>query len=137
MTLTVKHVSPNFAAQFWPRVEKYLAEAHKYGSEDYTMEHIQMYVNLGTWVLLVAVDENDVIHGAGTVLFINYPTHRAAFFTTIGGRLISNEDTFSQLKVLLKSMGATTIQGAVRDSVARWLRKYSFKKRYSVVQTNI
>lgn len=137
MTLYVKHIEPTHCAQAWPLVEPFIAEAHKHGDGDYSMDQIQMYVNLGIWVLLVAIDENNIIHGAGTVSFLNYPTNRVAFFTTIGGRLISNQDTFSQLKVLLKSMGATTIQGAVRDSVARWLRKYSFKKRYTVVQTNI
>jgi hypothetical protein len=137
MTLAVKHIHTNYCAQTWPIVAPFIAEAHKYGGGDYSMDQIQMYVNLGNWVLLVAVDENNVVHGAGTVSFINYPTSRVAFFTTIGGRLISNQDTFNQLKTLLKSMGATKIQGAVRDSMARLLRRYSFVKRYTVVQSDI
>ena len=137
MTLTIKHVATNYCAQTWPLVESFIAEAHKHGGGDYSMDQIQMFVNLGTWVLLVAVDENNVIHGAGTVSFINYPTHRVAFFTTIGGKLIMNHDTFNQMKEIVKNMGATRIQGAVRDSVARLLRRYSFEKRYTIVQTDI
>jgi hypothetical protein len=137
MTLTIKHVSTNYCAQTWPLVENFIAEAHKHGGGDYSMDQIQMYVNLGSWVLLIAVDENNVIHGAGTVSFINYPTNRIAFFTTIGGRLISNQDTFNQLKVILRNMGATKIQGAVRESVERWLKRYGFAKRYTVVQSDI
>jgi len=137
MILSVKHIPLSHCAQAWPLVERYIAQAHNYGNEDYTLEQAQMYVNTGSWALFVALDEDGVIHGAGTVTFINDPLHRTAFFTTIGGRLISNEDTFSQLKVLLKNMGATRIQGAVRDSVARWLRRYGFNKQYTVVKTDI
>jgi hypothetical protein len=137
MKLNVKHVPTSHCAQAWPLVVDFIGQATNYDCEDYTLDQIRMHVNLGNWILLVAVDDNGVIHGAGTVCFINYPLSRVAFFTTIGGRLISNENTFSQLKVLLQSMGATKIQGAVRDSVARWLKQYGFKKRYTVVQTNI
>ena len=137
MTLTVKHVSTNYCAQTWPLVESFIVQAHKHGGGDYSMDQIQMYVNLGSWVLLVAVDENNVIHGAGTVSFINYPTHRVAFLTAVSGKLIVNQDTFNQTKEIVKGMGATRIQSAVRDSVARLLRRYSFAKRYTVVQSDI
>jgi hypothetical protein len=137
MKLTVQHIPTNYCAQAWPLVEGFIAQAHQHDPSDYSMEQIQMYVTMGMWVLLVAVDENSKVHGAGTVSFINYPTNRVAFFTTIGGKLISNQDTFEQLKALLKAMGATKIQGAVRESVERWLKRYGFAKRYSVVQSDI
>jgi len=137
MTLTIRHVATNYCAQTWPLVEHFIADAHAFGGDDYSMDQIQMYVNLGSWVLLVAVDENNVIHGAGTVSFMNYPTNRIAFLTAVGGKLIVDWDTLNQLKVILKGMGATRIQGAVRDSVARLLRRYSFEKRYTIVQTDI
>ena len=91
----------------------------------------------GQWVLLVAVDENKTIVGAGTVSFINYPLSRVAFFTAIGGRLITNEDTFEQLKALLKHRGATKIQGLVRPSMERFLEKFDFTAGNKLVEVTI
>jgi len=38
-----------------------------------------------------------------TVSFANYPKNRVAFITLIGGKLISNQDTFAQLMQHIKT----------------------------------
>jgi hypothetical protein len=137
MTLTVQHVPQQFVAQTWPLVEEHIASANKYGGDDYTLDQIKMYATQGQWVLLVATDEEKKVHGAATVSFLNYPNDRVAFVTSIGGKLISNDDTFEQLKVLLRSMGATKIQGAAREAIARLWKRYGFAERYVVVEVKI
>jgi hypothetical protein len=137
MMLTVQHVPQQFVAQTWPLVEEHIASANKYGGDDYTLDQIKMYATQGQWVLLVATDEEKNVHGAATVSFLNYPNDRVAFVTAIGGKLISNDDTFEQLKVLLRSMGATKIQGAARESIARLWKRYGFAERYVVVEVKI
>jgi hypothetical protein len=91
----------------------------------------------GQWVLLVAIDEEMKIHGAATVSFMNYPLHRVAFITCIGGKLISNQETFNQLKLLLKSHGATKIQGSGRESIVRLWKRYNFEPRNTLVEVLI
>ena len=137
MTLTVQHVPQQFVAQTWPLVEEHISSANKYGGDDYTLDQIKMYATQGQWVLLVATDKEKKIHGAATVSFLNYPNDRVAFVTSIGGKLISNDDTFEQLKVLLRGMGATKIQGAARESIARLWKRYGFAERYVVVEVKI
>ena len=137
MTLTVQHVPQQFVAQTWPLVEEHISSANKYGGDDYTLDQIKMYATQGQWVLLVATDEEKKVHGAATVSFLNYPNDRVAFVTSIGGKLISNDDTFEQLKVLLRGMGATKIQGAARESIARLWKRYGFAERYVVVEVKI
>ena len=137
MTLTVQHVPQQYAAQTWPLVEKHIASANKYGGDDYTLDQIKMYVMQGQWVLLVATDEESKVQGAATVSFLNYPNDRVAFVTAIGGKLISNDDTFEQLKTVLRNMGATKIQGAARESIARLWKRYGFAERYTVVEVKI
>ena len=137
MTLTVQHVPQQFAAQTWPLVETHIASANKYGGDDYTLDQIKMYVMQGQWVLLVATDEESKVQGAATVSFLNYPNDRVAFVTAIGGKLISNDDTFEQLKTVLRNMGATKIQGAARESIARLWKRYGFTERYTVVEVKI
>jgi hypothetical protein len=87
---------------------------------------------MGNWTLLVAVDDNSV-HGAATVDFYNRPNDRVAFLTAIGGRLISSPETFEQLKTLLRGLGATCIEGAARESIARLWSRYGFEEKYRIV----
>ena len=137
MKLVTQPVAINFTNQTWPLVEKYIVEAQKYSGDDYTLDQIKLYVNTGVWMLVVIVDEANVIHGAATVNFINYPNDRVAFVTYIGGKLISSQDTFTQFKNVLKASGATKIQGAAREAIARLWHRYGFEERYIIVETKI
>ena len=137
MKITVRPVDVNYIAQTWQLVEGYIADAQKHGGEDYTLDQIRMYLAMGTWLLVVATDEENNIHGAMTVSFINYPNDRIAFVTTTGGKTICSEETLEQLKELLKGLGATKIQAAGRASVVRMLGKLGFNERYMVVETKI
>jgi len=103
MSLTIHHVALQYVHQTWPLVESYIAEAQKYGGDDYTLDQIKVYVAQGQWILLVAADEEGKLHGAATVNFINMPNDRVALKTFIGGRLVSKRDTFAQVRNVLKS----------------------------------
>ena len=137
MTLTVRHVATHYISQTWPSVEKYIGAAQEHCGDDYTLDQIKLYLTSGQWVLLVATSEEGVIHGAATVSFINNPNDRVAFITFIGGKLISSQDTFAQLKSILKQFGATKIQGAAREAIARLWSRYGFKERYIIVETQL
>ena len=137
MTLALHHVALQHIHQTWPLIEKYIAEAQEYGGDDYTLDQIKMFVAQGQWVLVVAVDEENKIHGAATVNFSNYPNDRIAFITFIGGRLLANSEVLTQLKAILQQMGATKIQAAVRPSMAKLLSRTGFKERYIIVETKI
>jgi hypothetical protein len=137
MTLTISPVALQHVHQTWPLVEQYIVEAQKFGGDDYTLDQIKVYVAQGQWLLLVAVDEKSAIHGAMTVSFINYPNDRVAFVTSAGGKLIVNEDSLKQLKTIVRQMGATKIQAAVRPSMVRLLGRTGFYERYTTVETRI
>lgn len=143
MSLTIRHVDTNYVQQFWTMVEPYIVEAFAKGSDfpeetkDYTIAHVRSFLALGQWTLIVAIDEQNQIQGACTVSFINYPLHRVAFVTAIGGKLISSDDTFEQLKQILKSFGATKIQGFGRDAIVRLWKRYNFEPRNTLVEVLI
>lgn len=138
MNLTIQPVPTTYFHQTWPLVEKFLADAIKWGDDDYTIEQAKVNLANGTWLLLVAADENKNIHGASIINIFNMPNDRIAFVIAVGGKLISSQDVFKQFCQLLKSHGATKIQGAARESVARlWAKKYNFKERYRIVEAKI
>jgi hypothetical protein len=137
LNLTIQPVFTAAFHQTWPLVEGFLAEALKWSEDDYTAEQAKTYLALGQWMLIVAVDEENTIHGAAAVNFNNMPNDRIAFIVAIGGKLISNQDTYAQFTALLKAHGATKIQGAARESIARLWTRYGFKERYRIVEAKI
>ena len=137
MNLTIQPVFTAAFNQTWPLVEGFLAEALKWGEDDYTADQAKVYLAKGDWLLVVAVDEENTIHGAAAISFNNMPNDRIAFVVAIGGKLISNQDTYTQFTALLKAHGATKIQGAARESIARLWTRYGFKERYRIVEAKI
>jgi hypothetical protein len=143
MNLKVQTVDVNHISQVWPLIETYLNDALTKDneapewSECYNIHHVQAFITNGTWLLLVAVDEENKVQGAATVSFANYPMNRVAFITLIGGRLISNRDTFEQLKAILKQRGATKVQGYGRDSIVRLWKRYGFEPRTTLVEVQL
>jgi hypothetical protein len=127
MNLKIQPVDVAYIHQTWPLVKDYIAESINKGlangSSDYTLDHIQVYLASGQWVLLVAVGDDHQIHGAMTLSFINYPLNRVAFVTTTGGKLIINQDTFNQLQSIAKYHGATKIQAMARPAMVKLLQK--------------
>jgi len=135
--MKIQHVPLEFVQQVWPSVEGFIASANEHGGDDYTLDQIRLLVGSGQWLLLVASDDENKIHGAATVFFQNYPNHRVAFITFIGGRLISSQDTYGQMRMILKSRGATKIQGMARPSIARLWKRYGFDDVAALVENKI
>jgi hypothetical protein len=94
MKLSVQPVSINVFHQTWPLVEGMFAKANKYDAGDYTLEQIKTYLASGTWLLLVAVDEENKIHGAASINFYNMPNYRVGFITAMAGKAIVNDDVY-------------------------------------------
>lgn len=133
--MKIQHVPLEWVPKTWPLVSGFVASGLEH-TTDYTVEQVQALVATGQWVLLVAT-EGETIQGAATVTLFNRPAARVAFITTIGGRLISSQDTFDQLKKLLAAFGATHIEGAARESIARLWSRYGFEPKYQVVEVKI
>lgn len=139
MDLTIRPVEARFVAQVWPHVVAYFEDAlaKAEGVPDYNIHHVQMFLTSGQWLMLVAVDEESQIHGAASVSFMNYPLSRVAFVTAIGGKLISSDGTFEQLKAILKQQGATKIQGFGRDAIVRLWKRYGFEPKTTLVEVTL
>ena len=132
--MKIQHVPVQYAAQTWDLVRDFLAESQQYAQGDYTLDQIQMYVCTGQWLLLVATDDEQKIHGAMTVEFVNKPTKRVAFVTGTGGKFIINAETFKQLEDICRVNGATAIECAARDSVAKLLARFGFEEKYRILE---
>jgi hypothetical protein len=137
MTLSIQLVPLSLVHQTWPKVERFIKDSLEWSSDDYTIDQVRLYVSKGEWMLVVAVDEQQVIQGAMTINLYNAANARVAFITTTGGRLIINDETFAQLCALVKEFGATKIRGVGRDSMIRMLERVGLKKRYTLFEAEI
>ena len=131
--MKVQHVPVEWVNSTWSLVQEFIESALEHAKGDYTADQVKTFLVLGQWTLLVAVDDDNKIHGAAVVNFFNRPNDRVAFIVAIGGKLISNEDTFDQLRKHLVSMGATVLEGAARESIARLWSRYGFTEKYRIV----
>lgn len=127
--MIIQPVDISHIHQIWPLVEKHIRESIDKGNSDgcYTAEQILVYLASGQWLLIVATDESNEIHGAMTLSFINYPLHRVAFITATGGKNIIDKDTFNQLQTIAKHYGATKIQAMARPAMVRLLQTCNMK----------
>jgi hypothetical protein len=135
--MKIQYVPLEYVSQTWPLVEQYISSALEHGHGEYTTEQVKVYLVTGQWTLYVAVDDAGALHGAGTVCFNNMPNDRVAFVTTIGGRLFTSQDTWQQFVDLLKARGATQVEGAARESIARLWKRYGFEEKYRIVSVRI
>lgn len=135
--MQLTHIPPNFVAQTWDKVAPFIANALEYAEDDYNIDQVKVYLSTGQWILIAVTNEREEVKGALTASFINLPNDRIAFITTIGGKLISSQDTYNQLKNILKRFGATKVQGAARESVARLWKRLGFKERYITVEAKL
>ena len=134
--MKVEAVPLEWVNRVWPSVEPYLAEALSWSGGEYTVDHARVLVTSGQWLLLVIAD-GDAVHGAATLHFFNRPTERVAFVTALAGPNTASQDTFDQLKIIAAARGATVIEGAARESVARLWRQYGFLEKYRVVGVSL
>lgn len=131
--MKIQHVPLEWVARTWPMVRGFVESALEYSQGEYTAEQALVHVSEGRWRLLVAVGDDGTIHGAAVINVFNRPSQRVAFIVAIGGRLVSNQDTFAQLKALCASFGATHIEGAAREAVARLWTRYGLQEKYRIV----
>lgn len=134
--MQVQHVPLEWTPRTWPMVVGFIDDAMAYATDGLTTEEIRIRVFDGTWRLFVAV-EDGTIRGAAVVDMFNRCKDRVAFVIAIGGRLISSKDTFAQFKDQLVALGATELEGAARESVARLWTRYGFAEKHRIVGVSL
>lgn len=137
MTITVRPVSTTIFHQVWPSIEDLFIKANKYDAGDYTIDQIKAFLASGNWLLLVATDEENKIHGVAAINFYNMPNYRVGFITAMAGKAIVNEDVYKQVCEILKANGATRVQCAARESAARLYKQVGMQERHIIMETQL
>jgi len=133
MSLNIQQVPVEYVNQVWPQVEGYIESALGYSCGDYNSDEAKVMLTLGSWSLVVAATPENTIQGAAIVSYFNRPNARVGFVVAIGGKLISNKDTWSQFENILRANGATYIEGAGRPAIVRLWSRYGLEQKYTII----
>ena len=126
--MKILRIPPEQMAQRWSTIEPFLGDALTKAVADENIDQAKVYLSSGQWLLLGGFEGENLL-GAVAVQFSNRANDRVAFVTAIGGKNIINADSIEEFRNILKSQGATKIQGLARESVARLWRRYGFVER--------
>ena len=129
-------VPTEWTARLWPEIEQYVSMAQEFSSDEYTVDQVKTLVLTGVWHLLVATEENKFC-GAVVMAVTNRPNDRSAFIITMGGKNILNTDGINQIKEIAVKLGATVLEGAVRESVARLAIKAGFTEKCRLIEVKL
>jgi hypothetical protein len=136
MNLTVHHVPVMHIMQTLPLVKHHIAAGLEH-SDDCTAEQAQVFLANGQWLLYVATDVVDKIHGVFVVAVNSGPNDRTATIISAGGKSIINSLVFDQLCNLLLVEGVTRVQALARDSAARLFKKIELFKKANLVERKL
>jgi hypothetical protein len=134
--MKVQTVGTEYVLQIWSAVAPYIERALQY-TNDYNLDQVKVFLTTGSWILLVAVDDLQQIHGAATVVFNNGVNDRTAIITTLGGKQIVNADVFEQVLTILRRLGATRVQAYTRDSAIRLYEKVGLEKKATLMEIKL
>jgi len=134
--IEIQRVPVEWVPRTWPMVAVYIDHALQYATDGLTEDDARIKTFSGEWVLFVAVKEGK-IKGAAVVSLFNRGKDRVAFVVAMGGRLITGPDTFDQFRTSLIAMGATALEGAARESVARLWARYGLTEKHRIVGVSL
>ena len=134
--MKVQTVDVAYITQIWSAVAPYIERALQY-TDDYNVDQVKVFLTTGSWLLLVAVDDLQQIHGVATVRYDNGVNDRTATITTLGGRQVVNQEIFDQVCRIARNMGATRIQVYTRDSAMRLYEKVGLQKKATLMEIKL
>ena len=134
----VQIVAPSYIHAVWAEVRPLLNNAIvKYDHADYDVEHLKVLLIREYQVLFVVLEDNKII-GAFTVEVINYPNHRVAHTTTMGGKGVFDKNTIAQYEDWCRGNGVTKIRAFAQDGQARLFKmKLGLNAVTHVVEKNL
>lgn len=140
MTVKVQHVESNYIHQIWPQVEPWFIPVFTKSNlnEYYSIENLKDYMVRGEHTLLVGINESNIIQGAASIQWLNFPNARIAYVAALGGNMIISKEYHQELINWVRAMGGTKIKGVARDSVARlWKQKLGYMPAPITMELNL
>lgn len=138
LKIELQYVPKEQVQRVWGLLSPFFARAVEVEPGDYTVDQLRMLAASGAHTIIVAVraGTKDVL-GAMAIEFLDRPNARIAFVVATAGKGIINAETYAQLADMMRSCGATRIQCAAQEAMARLYRRHGMVKRYTIIESII
>lgn len=133
--LVIRQIPTELTYQFLPLVKHHIEAGLAHSDVNY--EQARVYLTNGSWVLLIALNEQEQLLGAYTLTFTNTPSDRVAIIASAGGRGLASQSAFDQVCEIAKNFGATKIQALARESAARLYARVGLVERASLMEKKL
>ena len=138
MNLSVKVIPTQLISAYWVQLSVFIEDALRESeSTEYNLSNVRNFLDTGAWSAIGFFDDELGLRGAATVTILNHPQERIAFVTTIGGKGLTNEHNWQQLRYICKAAGCSKLQAYSRDSVARLWKQIGFRDRAILVEADV
>lgn len=133
--IQVKQIPTELTYQFLPLVKHHIEAG--LADSDLNYEQARVFLTNGSWLLLIALDEQENLLGAYILAFANNPADRVATIVSAAGRGLASQSAFEQICEIAKSFGATKIQALAKESAARLYRRVGLIERASLMEKKL
>jgi hypothetical protein len=133
--ILVKQIPTELTYQFMPLVKDHIEAG--LSDSDLNYEQARVFLTNGSWMLLIALDDNDDLLGAYIIAFSNAPSDRVATIVSAAGRGLASQSAFDQICEIAKSYGATKIQALAKQSAARLYKRVGLAERASLMEKKL
>ena len=123
-------------AQYWPDLAPHFEKVTPHSHGEWTNDQFKADVLQGRIGVIAAWHHYECI-GAVAYVMHNRRNARVAYISALGGRGVTTKENWKQLQEMFKFEGATTIEAAVRPSVARLWRRLGFELKHHVIGVSL
>ncbi len=134
-TPIIRQIPTDLVHQFLPLCRQYIEAALVY--TDLSFDQAKVFLSNGTWMLLIAIDDEQNITGAYTLAFANSPNHRTATIVTAGGLGLGSPPAFDQACEIARNHGATRVHVLARQSAARLYKRLGLVEKSVLMEKNL
>lgn len=134
--MKIQHVPVDLVAQVWPQAREFVANGLKHATAC-NISHAEVFLSNGSWILLVAVNDNNDICGAYVLNIQNELANRTAMIVSAGGTGLASQEAFDQVKNIAFNMGATKIQVLARESAARLYKRVGLEEKATLMEIKL
>jgi len=138
MSINVFQVPSEHIHGIWDKVEVFINRSVNVSHGDVETQEIKTRCLSGEYLTVIVVDDESMtILGVVVVYLMNRINDKVAMIVAIGGKGIIRKETHADFRELLKTHGATVIEGGIRPSLARLTNRLGYRNKAIVTQFDL
>lgn len=133
--LEIRHIPTDLVNKFMPLCRHFIEAGLEFSDLSYGQASV--FLSMGAWHLLIALDKEQNLVGAYTVMYSNEPNARVATVVSAAGRGLAHPCVFEQVCNIARDFGATKIQALAQKAHARLYRRAGLTEKATLMERKL